>query len=171
MKKYAVVAAALLLVCVMPSFADVGIGVAVFSDTPILGAADVNRELLEGSFSFGANGRIKFGSLSLDALGLYQTAAKSIDLYLTAQLSKDFLGFLRLSGGVGPAIHFPLNGGAYAPEQEITVDWLNAKIDFDVLLFGFSAGLSFQYLVPSSEYATIDFNRARGRIGMSVLVW
>lgn len=44
-------------------------------------------------------------------------------------------------------------------------------IDFDVLLFGFSAGLSFQYLVPSSEYAAIDFTRARGRIGMSVLVW
>ena len=47
----------------------------------------------------------------------------------------------------------------------------DAKIDFDVLLFGFSAGLSFQYLVPSSEYAAIDFTMARGWIGMSVLVW
>ncbi len=147
-------------------FAQVGIGAAVFSDTPILAASDVNRDLLDGSFSFGANGRIRFNSLMLDALGMYATGEQTIDLYLTAQLTRDFLSLLRLSAGVGPAIRFPTGDG------EISVDWINAKVDADLIVFKrFSVGLSFQYLIPSSDVNAIDFSQARGRIGASALVW
>lgn len=148
-------------------FAGVGIGAAAYSDTPILAASDVNEDLLHGSFSFGANGRIKFESLMLDALGLYATGEESIDLYLTAQLTRDFLRFLRLSAGIGPAVRFPLESG-----EEISVDWINAKVDADLILFRrFSVGLSFQYLIPSSDVNAIDLGQARGRIGASVLIW
>ncbi|TVR63171.1 MAG: hypothetical protein EA426_01005 [Spirochaetaceae bacterium] len=150
-------------------FGGVGIGVAAFSDTPVLSSEDVNRELLEGTFSFGANGRIRFNSLNLDALGLYMQAEESIDLYLTAQLSLQFLLF-RVSGGIGPALRFPFGDGR-DPIDDLSIDWLNAKIDFDVLLGRISAGLSFQYLVPSSAAQAIDFRRARGRIGAAVIIW
>lgn len=151
-------------------FAEIGIGVAAFSDTPILAAEDVNKELLDGSFSFGANGRMHFNSLMLDALGLYASAEKSVDLYLTAQLSTDLLGLIRVSGGVGPAIRIPLAAEGNLIDN-LSVDWVNAKVDVDVLLFNFSVGLSFQYLIPSSDVQAIDFSLARGRIGASVLIW
>ncbi len=164
-----IVTTILIVALVAPAsvFAGVGIGAAAYSDTPILAASDVNRDLLDGSFSFGANGRIKFDSLMLDALGLYATGEESIDLYLTAQLTGDFLSFLRLSAGIGPAIRFPL-----ASNDEISVDWINAKFDADLILFKrFSVGLSFQYLIPSSDVNAIDLSRARGRIGASALIW
>lgn len=166
---WAVFFSALLLVFSPAVHAGVGIGLAAYSDTPILAAEDVNTELLEGNFTYGANGRIKFGRLNLDALGLYSTAVPSIDLYLTAQLSYDLFIF-RLSGGVGPALHFPLSDDT-DPFDDVRIDWLNAKVDFDIVLGRISAGLSFQYLVPSKEAQQINFDEARGRIGVSLILW
>ena len=163
----------MMCVLVVPGalFGDVGIGAAAFSDTPILAASDVNRELLDGSFSFGANGRLKFDSVTLDALALYASAAESIDLYMTGQLSIDLISLVRLSAGIGPAFRFPLAAEGSLLDN-LSVDWLNAKIDADLILFrAFSVGLSFQYLVPSSDVQAIDFGLARGRIGVSFLIW
>ena len=151
------------------SFAGVGIGLAVYSDTPIFAADDVNSDLLDGTASLGANGRIKFNSLNLDALALYAQAEESLDLYLTAQLSHD-LSIFRLSGGVGPAIRFPFADELH-PTEDLSIDWLNAKIDFDVLIGRITVGLGFQYLVPSTEASAIDFSRARGRIGATIVLW
>jgi len=150
-------------------YAGVGIGVAAYADRPILAADDVDASLLDEEFTFGANGRIKFDRLMLDALGLYSTAGPSIDLYMTAQLSYD-LWIFRLSGGVGPALRFPLADDK-DPFDDLRIDWLNAKVDFDIVLGRISGGLSFQYLVPSREAQAIDFDSARGRIGASVILW
>ncbi|GAB6089093.1 hypothetical protein [Spirochaeta dissipatitropha] len=159
---------ALILVLLPASIsAGVGIGAAVFSDTPILAAEDVS-DALDGTFTFGANGRIKFDRLNLDALALYAMEERSIDLYLTAQLSYDFLIF-RLSGGIGPALRFALSESS--PVDEMTIDWLNAKFDLDLLLGRISTGLSFQYLVPSRNDRAVDFSSARGRIGASLILW
>ena len=167
------VASVMVLALIVPAsaFAGVGIGAAAYSDTPILAADDVNRDLLDGSFSFGANGRLKFNSLVLDALGLYQSAFESVDLYLTAQLSYDLLSLLRFSAGIGPAVRIPLASEEPLMDS-LSVDWINAKFDVDLIMFRrFSVGLSFQYLLPSSEVNQIDFTLARGRIGASALIW
>ncbi len=149
-------------------FARMGIGVAAYSDTPIFAASDVDRDLLEGSFSYGLNARMRFTLLQLDALAMYASAAESIDLYLTPQLSFDLLSLLRVSAGAGPSMRFPLGDD----RDDVAINWVNAKVDVDLILFRrLTVGLSFQYLIPSSDVDAIDTSQGRGRIGATVLIW
>ena len=151
------------------AFAEMGIGVAAYSDTPIFAASDVDRDLLDGSFSFGVNGRLRFALLQIDALAMYASAEESIDLYVTPQLSVDLFSLLRVSAGVGPSLRFPLRG---EEDDSVAIDWINAKIDVDLILLPrLTFGLSFQYLIPSSDVEAIDTSQGRGRIGATVLIW
>jgi hypothetical protein len=150
-------------------FAQFGIGAAAYSDTPIFAAEDVDRDLLDGSFSFGVNARMKKSLFQFDALAMYASAEESIDLYLTPQLSLDLLKLLRVSAGAGPSLRIPLAGDE---GDGIAIDWVNAKVDVDLILFRrLTVGLSFQYLIPSSDVHAIDTSLGRGRIGATVLIW
>lgn len=166
-----VLVAGILILC-MPadSYGQVGIGVAAYSDTPVLRGSNVDEDglALGNDLNFGANGRIRFNNLNLDALAFFDTPTETVNLYLTGQLSIPILPFLRFSAGVGPALRFYYGDEDY---ESFMVDWLNGKADLELVLGRISLGLSLQYILHSPDSGSIDFDQGLGRIGASVILW
>ena len=149
-----------LLTIPLAAFSDVAIGGAFFKNTANIG----NGALLD-NIIFGANGRFRFGTLQLDALGLYNsTSPKSVDLIMDAEGNFNLL-FFNISGGVGPNFNIPTGDtGSFTYG-------VNAKINVDIkILKKLSFGLSYVYMIDDIAQKNGP-SSSRSLIGATVLIW
>lgn len=152
------------------SFAELGLGVSAFFNSPVLiGQEPTLSELREGGLTFGADVRLKFLKfLQLDALGLVSVGddVTSIDLYADVGVALD-LAILRLSLGVGPTVFFVLSD---TPDP--TLLGYNIKANADIKLGRLSFGLSYiMDLIVEDGLFNVQLDKSTGMLGANVLFW
>ncbi len=142
------------------AFSDVAIGGAFFKNGSDLGSGSLFENVI-----FGANGRLKFGTLQLDALGLYNSSSpSSVDLIMNAEGNFNLL-FVNLSGGVGPNFNIPTSG------SNVFTYGVNVKVNIDFrILKKLSLGVSYVYLIDDIAQKN-GASTSRSLIGATVLIW
>jgi hypothetical protein len=155
-----------LVLCLTPllAFAELGLGGAVFFNSPMLiGGEPEPSGLRSGGVSFGGDLRFKLRLLQLEALGLItlEEGATAMDLYTDIGLALDLL-CLRVSLGAGPNFTYVFGSGA-----DLALFGLNLKANADVKLGRLTLGLS--YITGLIVDDGVAWDRSTGLLGASVL--
>lgn len=150
----------------LPGFSDLGLGAAVFLNSPVLiRQAPELSGVRSGGVSFGSDLRLKLSLLQLEALGLVtmEQGATSLDLHTDVGLAVDIL-LLRLSLGTGPSFTYVFSGGT-----DPAMFGFNIKADADLKLRRLTVGLS--YVAGLVIDDGLAWDQSTGLLGASVLFW